>query len=64
MVAKYFNKFILDDYEKYWLLSLSYIPNINNLSFNEANNIKEVTNLLNYIKNSEEIAKIIKKENE
>lgn len=61
---KYFNKFILDDYEKYWLLSLLYIPNINNLSFNEMNNIKEVTRLLNYIKNSEEIAKIIKKENE
>ena len=56
---KYFNKFILDDYEKDWLLSLLYIPRIKNLSSNEVDNIKEVTNSLNYIKNSEDIAKII-----
>lgn len=60
---KYFKKFILDDYEKEWLLSLLYIPIINNLSNNEENNIKEVTRSLNYIKNSEEIAKIIKVNN-
>lgn len=57
---KYLKKFILDDYEKEWLLSLLYIPQIENLSSNEVTNIKEVVNSLNYIKNSEEIAKIIK----
>lgn len=56
---KYFKKFILDDYEKDWLLSLLYIPRIENLSSNEVNNIKEVINSLNYIKNSEDIARII-----
>ena len=61
---KYFKKFILDDYEKEWLLSLLYIPQIENLSSNEVTNIKEVTNSLNYIKNSEEIAKIIKTKQE
>jgi len=56
---KYFNNFILDDYEKQWLLSLLYIPQIENLSKNEVRNIKEVTNSLNYLRNSYEIAKII-----
>jgi len=60
---KYFKKFILDDYEKEWLLSLLYIPKIENLSSNEVNNIKQVSSSLNYIRNSEEIAKIIKEEN-
>lgn len=59
---KYFNSFILDEYEKDWLLSLLYIPYINNLSFEEVNNIREVTNSLNYIRNCEDIAKLIKKE--
>lgn len=58
---KYFKKFILDDYEKDWLLALLFIPRIKDLSSNEINNIKEVTNSLNYIKNSEEIAKLISK---
>ena len=61
---KYFNKFILDDYEKDWLLSLLYIPKIENLSFNEVNNIKEVKNSLNYIRNSIDISKLIKNEEE
>lgn len=56
---KYFKKFILDDYEKDWLLSLLYIPKIENLSSNETNNIKKVINSINYIKNSEDIARII-----
>lgn len=56
---EYFKKFILDDYEKDWLLSLLYIPRIENLTNNEINNIKEVVNSLNYIKNSEDIARII-----
>jgi len=59
----YFKKFILDDYEKEWLLSLLYIPKIENLSSNEVNNIEEVCSSLNYIKNSEDIAKIIKDKN-
>ena len=57
---KYFKSFILDDYEKEWLLALLYIPRIENLSHNEVNNIKEVCSSLNYIKNSEEIADIIR----
>lgn len=61
---KYFNSFILDEYEKDWLLSLLYIPHINGLSFDEVSNIKEVTNSLNYIRNCEDIAKLIKKEDE
>lgn len=56
----YFKKFILDEYEKDWLLSLLYIPKIENLSLNEVNNISEVCSSLNYIKNSEDIANIIK----
>lgn len=60
---KYFNKFILDDYEKEWLLALLYIPKIENLSSNEVNNIKEVTKSLNYIRNSHEIAGLIKPKN-
>lgn len=60
---KYFEKFILDEYEKEWLLALLYIPRIGNLSSNEVNNIKEVLSSLNYIKNSDEIAEIIKKDN-
>ena len=59
---KYFNKFILDDYEKEWLLSLLYIPKIENLSFDEVKNIEDVTNSLNYIKNSEDVANLIKKD--
>lgn len=61
---KYFKKFILDDYEKDWLLSLLYIPRIDNLSLNESNNIVEVCTSLNYLKNSEEIAQIIQSKNE
>lgn len=61
---KYFKKFILDDYEKEWLLSLLYIPKIENFSNNEVNNIVEVSNSLNYIRNSQEIAKIIKNKEE
>lgn len=61
---KYFNKFIFDDYEKLWLLSLLYIPRIENLSSNEISNIKEVTNSLNYIRNSDDISKIIKQKME
>ena len=60
---KYFKKFILDDYEKEWLLSLLYIPKIENLSMDEVNNIKVVSSSLNYIRNSEDIAKIIKENN-
>lgn len=56
---EYFNKFILDEYEKDWLLSLLYIPKIENLSSNEVKNLKEVLNSINYIKNSEEIARMI-----
>lgn len=56
---KYFKSFILDDYEKDWLLSLLYIPRIDNLSMDEVKNIEEVTSSLNYLKNSEEIAGII-----
>lgn len=56
---EYFKKFILEDYEKDWLLSLLYIPRIENLSNNEVNNIKEVISSLNYIKNSEDIAQTI-----
>lgn len=59
---KYFKKFILDDYEKEWLLSLLYIPQIENLSIDEVNNIKQVISSLNYIRNSEDIAKLIKNE--
>lgn len=59
---RYFNKFILDEYEKEWLLSLLYIPIIDNLSLDETKNIDEVINSLNYIKNSENIANLIKKE--
>ena len=61
---KYFNKFVFDDYEKLWLLSLLHIPRIDNLSNNEIKNIKEVTNSLNYIRNSNEIAEIIKQKKE
>lgn len=61
---KYFKKFILDDYEKDWLLSLLYIPKLENLSLNELHNIENVISSLNYLKNSEEVAKIIKKEEE
>ncbi len=61
---KYFNKFVFDDYEKLWLLSLLYIPRIENLSSNEISNIKEVTNSLNYIRNSDDISKIIKQKME
>ena len=57
---QYFQKFILDEYEKDWLLALLYIPKIENLSFNETKNIKEVISSLKYIKNSEEMASIIK----
>lgn len=57
---KYFKTFILDDYEKEWLLALLYIPRIENLSNNEVNNIEEVCSSLNYIRNSDEIAGIIK----
>jgi hypothetical protein len=60
----YFNKFILDEYEKDWLLALLYIPKIENLSLNEGENIKEVTNSLNYIRNSGDIAKLIINKNE
>lgn len=56
---QYFKKFILDEYEKEWLLSLLYIPRIENLSSNEVENIKEVSSSLNYIRNSEEISKLI-----
>ncbi len=58
---KYFKKFILDDYEKEWLLSLLYIPKIDEFTLDEANNIVNVTSSLNYLKNSEEIANIINK---
>lgn len=61
---KYFNKFVFDDYEKLWLLSLLHIPRIDNLSNNEIKNIKEVTNSLNYIRNSDDIAEIIKQKKE
>lgn len=61
---EYFNKFILDDYEKDWLLSLLFIPKISNLSLDETENIMEVTNSLNYIKNSNDICSIIKREKE
>ena len=57
--AQYFKKFILDENERDWLLALLYIPRIQNLSSDEVKNIKEVTNSLNYIKNSEDIANII-----
>lgn len=56
---KYFKKFILDDYEKDWLLSLLYIPKIDNLSTNEILNLREVISSINYMKNGEEIARII-----
>lgn len=61
---RYFNTFIFDDYEKEWLLSLLYIPRIENLSNNEISNIKEVTSSLNYIRNCEDIAQIIKQKKE
>lgn len=57
---RYFKKFILDEYEKDWLLSLLYIPRIENLSSNEVSNISEVCSSINYIRNSEDVAKIIK----
>lgn len=57
---RYFQKFILDEYEKDWLLALLYIPRIENLSFNEVKNLEEVISSLNYIKNSEDIANIIR----
>lgn len=61
---RYFKTFIFDDYEKEWLLSLLYIPRIENLSNNEISNIKEVTSSLNYIRNCEDIAQIIKQKKE
>lgn len=60
---KYFRSFILDDYEKDWLLSLLYIPKIDNLSMDEVKNMEAVISSLNYLKNSDEIAQIIMDKN-
>lgn len=61
---EYFNKFILDEYEKDWLISLLFIPKIDNLSSDEPKNIRQVVNSLNYIKNSNDIFSIIKNQKE
>ncbi len=61
---EYFNKYMLDGYEKEWLLSLLHIPKINNLTTDETKNIREVANSFNYIKNSNEISNIIKSQKE
>lgn len=55
---EYFKTFILEDYEKEWLTALIYIPQIQ-FSNNEAVNISNICNSLNYLKNAQEIAKII-----
>ena len=59
---KYFNRFILDEYEKKWLLSLLYIPKIEDFTNDEEKDIKNVTHSLNYMRNSEDIVKFIKNE--
>ena len=56
---KYFKTFILEDYEKEWLYSLLYIPNLN-ISNDECLNIKNITNSLEYIKSSYEIIGTLK----
>ena len=56
---KYFNSFILDDYEKEWLYSLLYIPKID-LSNDEVANIVNISTSLNYLRNSNEIVEMIK----
>lgn len=57
--TKYFNSFILEDYEKEWLYSLLSIPIIN-ISESESENIKNISASLEYIKSSYEIIGTIK----
>jgi len=56
---RYFNSFILEDYEKEWLYSLLYIPIIN-ISEVESINMKNISSSLEYIKSSYEIIETLK----
>ena len=56
---KYFNSFILEDYEKEWLYSLLYIPKLD-IDVNEISNISNICNSLDNLKSSYEIIETLK----
>ena len=57
ILEEYMNKFKLYDYEKYWLLSILYIPIFSFDKIDDIEKMKELINTLEYCKCVEKIEK-------
>ena len=60
---KYFDKISLLNYEKYWFLSLIFIPQIEYKNIDEIGKIIEITSLIYQLNISEELEKILMQNN-
>jgi hypothetical protein len=62
-ISEYLKKFILNDYEKEWLMALLMIPIFDLKGESEVDKIVSITNTVHHLKNAEDIGELLAEEN-